>query len=65
MGHQDAKTERFDDLRWLPPVDTAAQLPKDDDIRPGAACFVTSEAAVYDYFDGRWTKQAEARPSGT
>lgn len=59
MSTDDKATEFFEDMRWLPPVDTVDDLPTDE-AREGHLCFVSSESAVYKFTGGEWTIEMTA-----
>jgi hypothetical protein len=54
MSDPMAKTQRFEDLRWLAPVETSAFLPRDQE--DGALCYVQDESAMYEVRAGAWVK---------
>ncbi len=55
-----APTELFDDLKWLPPVATTDLLPTEGELREGHLCFVIGEGAIYEWKEGTWVNtQAE------
>lgn len=53
MGSEEYETVRFEDLRWLPPVRSVADLPSD--VGEGATCFVQEEAAIYSFQAQKWS----------
>ncbi len=61
QGKANAATEMYDDLRWLPPVQSKDLLPTDSaDVRPGHVCFVIGEGAIFEWReDGQWHNQAD------
>lgn len=58
MAADQAPTEMFRDA-WLPPVETAGELPAHAD--PEAMCFVASERRVWVWLHGVWTPVGQAR----
>lgn len=50
---RDANKTLQGEQSFLPPVQTAAELPTED-VRDGSICFVRDEARSYVYGSGRW-----------
>lgn len=61
MAAEQAPTEMFRDA-WLPPVETAAQLP--EEAPADAMCFVKAERRVWVRIDGHWSPVPQVRPPG-
>ena len=58
-------TVRFDEIRWLPPVESVNLLPVEG-VSDGALCYVQGEDAVYTLTNGIWVKGADmAMDSGS
>ncbi len=51
------ETIRFDDLKWISPVETVDDLPEADGEQT-LLCYVQGEDAVYELTNGIWVKSA-------
>ena len=58
MHDPSRETVRFDDLKWIAPVDTVEELPQIEDER-SLLCYVQAEDAVYQLTNGIWVKGKE------
>ncbi len=56
------ETVRFDDVRWISPVDTIDDLPMDVTGK-GLLCYVQTEDAIYQFTNGIWIKGADLNAS--
>lgn len=52
------ETVRFDDMRWIPPVDTVDELPTDV-ATDALLCYVQADDAIYQLNSGIWIKGAD------
>lgn len=52
------ETVRFDDLRWINPVESVDDLPEVDS-EQGVLCYVQGEDAVYQLTNGIWVLSAD------
>ena len=52
------ETVRFDDMRWIPPVDTVDELPMDVGA-DALLCYVQADDAIYQLTSGIWIKGAD------
>lgn len=54
MSSEHQKTAMFDDITWLPPVETVDDLP--GDANDDSVCYVKAENAVYRCVTGVWVR---------
>lgn len=55
MSDPSRETVRFDDLKWIAPVNSVDDLPEIEDEQT-LLCYVESEDAVYQLTNGIWVR---------
>ena len=53
------ETVRFNDLKWIAPVENVRDLPEVENSDVDLLCYVQGEDAVYRLSNGVWTKKEE------